>query len=188
MANDHRNPWQISSSKYDGTRHRVWTCAYPLQDRPQYRDDVTPYFTLLVPAHTVVEEGNGDHWSSPFDVVACFYAAKYYQVMVLCKETGTEYYCNSCTIADIDEIHREVRFADMDLDLLVDQTGVVRVVDHNEFERNRVLFHYPDYVSLRVQADLEELKKSVRLRQGVFSSKRYDWRHKQGWPPRDANG
>ncbi len=188
MANENCNTWQIRSSKYDGTSHRLWTRAYPLQDHPLYRGDATPYFTLLVPAHTVVEEGNGDRWSSPYDVVACFYAAKYYQVMVLYKETGTEYYCNSCTIAEIDENRQEVRFADMDLDLLVDQTGDARVVDQSEFEQNRLLLHYPEYVSLRVQTDLEELKKSVRLRQGVFSPKRYDWRHKQGLPSRDANG
>ena len=187
MGNENSKPWQIRSSKYDGTNHRLWTRAIPLQNGPQYRNETTPYFTLLIPAHTIVEEGGGNRWSSPYDVVACFYAAKYYQVMVLYKATGTEYYCNSCTVADIDEVHQEVRFIDMDLDLLIDRRGDMRVVDLDDFERNRMLYHYPDDVCLRVQTDLEELKKSVRLRQGVFSPKRNDWRHGRE-PFRDANG
>lgn len=161
--------WKIISRKYDGSVHRIWTSAYPLQPRPLYKSETLPVFSLLIPARTLVEEGNGDSWSSSYNVVACFYAAKYFQVMMLQKRSGLEFYCNCCTVAEIDESRQEVRFIDMDLDVLVDANSSMRVVDHEEFAENRELYKYPEDLCLRVEEDLEDLKRQVRQRRGVFA-------------------
>ena len=161
--------WIIESMKYDGQRHRVWTNAQALQPYPDYRGEFVPYFMLSVKAHTPVIEANGYQWSSPYDVIACFYAAKHYQVMVLCKQPVFEYYCNSCTVAQIDTASRRVWFVDLDLDLVVDKNHVPRVVDREEYEENIVRFGYPDALCQRVEEDLEELTKQVRLQRGIFS-------------------
>lgn len=128
-----------------------------------------PLFSLLVPAQTDVIEANGETWSSTYDVVACFYAAKHYQVMILKKRTGWQYYCNSCAVAEIDQEHRQVRFVDLDLDLLVDAEGSMRIADRDEFADHAIAYGYPQALQDRVEQDLEELMRQVRQRRGVFS-------------------
>jgi len=166
---DERQPWTIISQKFDGSTHRLWTCAYPLQARPLYKSEDLPHFTLFIPAYAEVIEGGGEVWSSTYDVLACFYAAKHYQVMLLQKSLGNEFYCNSCSIPEINEERREVRFVDLDLDLLVDRLGLTRVVDRIEFALNQKRFGYPAELCARVEQDLEELVRQARLRRGVFA-------------------
>lgn len=174
MIFDQEHRWRICSRKYDGSFHRLWTCAYPQQMNSLFSDEFTPHLSLLIPARTKVVEASGKNWSSPYDVIACFFAEKYYQVMVLLKEGGTEYYCNSCTIAKIDEIEREVNFVDLDIDLLVDASGAMRVVDQQEFEDNKFHYQYPAPVVASVLRDLDDLQKMASNRLGVFSHKAYE--------------
>jgi len=162
--------WTIISRKFDGSLHRRWTRAHPLQPSPQYKGDEIPQFSLLIPAFTPVQEGDGHSWTSSYDVVACFYALRHYQVMMLKKVAGTEYYCNSCSMAEIDEVAHEVRFIDLDLDLLVDHSGLMRLVDDDEFAVNRVRYGYSEDLCQRVERDLEHLMGQVRHRRGVFSA------------------
>ncbi len=185
MKIDVSQRWQICSSKYDGSFHRLWTCAYPQQATPMYVDDTVPYFSLLVPARTSVMEPSGQVWSSPYDVIACFYATKHYQVMILLKANGTEYYCNSCGIPEIDTTKREVRFVDLDLDLLVDHTRSMRVVDRVEFERHASRYHYSEEMVARVEQDLDELLQMVSNHRGVFSED-HEWRRRNRLTSYDA--
>lgn len=162
-------PWTILSQKYDGSVHRRWTCAYPLRDRPLYQAEVLPFFSLQIPAFAKVEESDGATWSSAYDVTACFYAAKHYQVMVLHKLTGVQYYCNACSVVEIEESSRQVRYIDLDLDLLVDADGSPRMVDQEEFAVNHVRFGYPNALCERVEHEMHELMRQVRQRKGVFA-------------------
>jgi len=162
--------WKIESFKYDGKIHRTWTCALPLEPLSINRDEFNPDFMMTIPAHSTVLEANGKEWSSPYDVVACFYEGKHYQVMVLRKDNDNEYYCNSCTIAKISEQDKTVSFIDMDLDLLVDKMRKLRVVDQREFEVNSRIYHYPEELKMNVKSDLSELKRQVRMQKGIFSN------------------
>ncbi|PWI58108.1 DUF402 domain-containing protein [Sulfoacidibacillus thermotolerans] len=170
--------WRIRSIKYDGSFHRLWTCAYPLQTQQEEQRGDALTFAMWIPAGEKVLEPTGVTWDSPYDVIACFYSSKFYQVMILLKEGKTEYYCNSCTPPEIDITQREVRFVDLDLDLLVDATGTMRVVDQSEFLRNAVEYAYPEEIMLRVQEDLGELQQMAQGRKGVFSINRSEWRRK----------
>ena len=182
MTEDTLSLWRIESRKYDGSLHRVWPKAIPLQTSPIYREDTLPYFSLLLPAHSPVIESSGEIWSSSYDVIACFFAGKYYQVMVLCKSIGTEYYCNSCSIASIDTQARLVSYIDMDLDVIIDHRRHVRIVDQDEYEQHAKKYRYPMPLQSKVQADLEKLVRQVRLQKGIFA-KGYSWKIKKSDSP-----
>ncbi len=162
-------PWRIESRKYDGSLHRVWESSYPLYSVTPNRDEYAPDFMLKIPANAKVIEADGKEWGSAYDVIACFYAHRHYQVMVLRKGRMNEFYCNICTIAEIESEKRLVKFIDLDLDLLIDKTRTLRVVDQDEFEANSLLYGYPEELMMRAQADLAELMRQARRQKGVFS-------------------
>lgn len=163
--------WKIESRKYDDSLHRLWTCCRPVPVGPLPRGaGPAPAAAFLIPARTVVREKSGQEWSSDYQVVAYFFAGVHFQVMALCKESGREFYCNSCTPPELDKIRRVVRYVDMDLDVLVDRFFSARVLDRTEFVENTVKFGYPQALVDRVQEDLRGLLKAIRLRRGVFSA------------------
>ncbi len=166
---DQNDSWRIMSHKYDGKIHRVWTCAYPIKKNSTYHDEFVPDLMLRIPAYAKVVEANGKEWSSNYDVIACFYERMYYQVMVLRKGHHNEYYCNSCTVAEISQKSKTVSFIDLDLDLIIDKNHIMRVVDQNEFEENSMRYQYPEELKMRVKNDLSELMRQVRQQKGVFS-------------------
>ncbi len=166
---DQNDCWRIKSHKYDGAIHREWTCAYPIHRSYSRHDEFAPNLMLRIPAHTKVVESDGKEWSSSYDVIACFYERMHYQVMVLRKGHYNEYYCNSCTVAEISRQSRTVSFIDLDLDLIVDKNHGLRVVDQDEFEENSKRYHYPEDLKMHVRADLSELIRQVRQHKGVFS-------------------
>lgn len=161
--------WKIESQKYDGKMHRLWTCARPISIDTIVKDEYSPDFLLQIPAFTKVIDASGKEWSSNYDVVACFFSEKHYQVMVLKKTPYTEYYCNSCSIAEVDNLEQVVRFIDFDLDLLVNSGWGMKVVDRQEFEEHAILYGYPVKIINAVESDLLELQRQVRARKGVFA-------------------
>lgn len=147
---------QIISRHVDGTNHRRWLCALETPDP----------WSFLVPPGALVEEATGRQWSSPYPVILSFWPTVFYQVCTLLKADSTDYYCNIITPPDYDGASREVKFYDLDLDVVATPSQV-DLVDEEEFERRK--YTYPaEWVREAVHA-AEGLLAFARSGRGAFS-------------------
>lgn len=147
----------LVSTHLDGTAHRVWQRTTPLCDA----------WSFLIAAGDPVREADGREWSSPYPVVAWFWPDTFYQVFLLQKGTGPEYYCNVITPPRYDGTTHSVHFCDLDLDVRVDASGV-RVVDEEEFAER--LVNYPSAVVTAAKWAQDTLVRLAYARQGPFSA------------------
>ncbi|WAH39299.1 DUF402 domain-containing protein [Alicyclobacillus dauci] len=110
----------------DGSIHRTWL---------NVRKTVSRGIYLISPKSPVLES-DGTSWSSDYPVVAFFWPRSFFQVFMLLKETGTDYYCN-VTLPPV--IGNDVVFVDLDLDVVV-TGGQAEVVDRREFDERKVAY------------------------------------------------
>jgi protein associated with RNAse G/E len=139
----------------------VWSSA---QTTPE------PWAFYIGPGQPVIE-GNGSSWHSDYPVVALFWPDRYYQVFLLLKREGPEYYCNVITPPFYDGRAGEVRFIDLDLDVYVDSD--VRLLDEDEFERRRG--KYPVEWAERATEAAAELVRLAERRAGPFQPAVAQW-------------
>ncbi|WDL98675.1 DUF402 domain-containing protein [Alicyclobacillus sp. ALC3] len=147
----------LVSTHWNGTAHRVWQRAEPYLDA----------WSFLIEAGDSVLEADGRVWSSPYPVVAWFWPEAFYQVFLLQKDSGAEYYCNVITPPQYDGLTHSVQFCDLDIDVRVD-VGGVRVVDEDEFAQRRV--NYPSSLVAAALAARDTLVTLANARQGPFSA------------------
>jgi protein associated with RNAse G/E len=79
--------------------------------------------------------------------------------------TISQYYCNINVPAKIDG--NIVSFVDLDLDY-IQRGGKWQVVDEEEFERNAIIFSYPDELIQRARKDLNSLQERIERKQFPF--------------------
>ncbi|MFB5192288.1 DUF402 domain-containing protein [Alicyclobacillus fastidiosus] len=142
----------IVSIRADGSPHRQWTGVLPTMMRGAYR----------IPAGSPVVEANGATWSSDYPVVAFFWPNVYFQVFMLLKETGTDYYCNVMTPA---LVAKDIVYIDLDLDVIVTD-GQVKLVDEREFNERKSAYR-PEWVQAATTTS-QWLVQQAKRRQGVF--------------------
>lgn len=159
---------KIRSFKVGEEPHRTWLDAR-LTDDP---------WAFWVPANTPVEEASGSPWSSDFPVIMQFWPERFYQVCLLLKESGTEYYCNVVSPPRFDWSSEIVSFIDLELDVVV-ANGRVSLVDEDEFAARRGEMT-PALAANAVTA-AEHLMTLAREKTGPFSPATakywHDWLH-----------
>ncbi|GGJ05689.1 UPF0374 protein YgaC [Alicyclobacillus cellulosilyticus] len=147
---------KLCSLRADGRPHRTWTNV-EATDEP---------WSFYIPAGSPVVEADGRVWSSPYPVVAHFFAGCFYQVFRLLKASGEEYYCNVITPPVWDASHTAVVFHDLDLDVYVAPDGV-RVLDEEEFAAQQA--NYPAEWVTEARRAAAELVRMANAGEGVFS-------------------
>ncbi|MBO0992461.1 DUF402 domain-containing protein [Bacillus sp. SD088] len=80
----------------------------------------------------------------------------------------TSYYCNVALPSEFE--NNQIRFIDLDLDLIKKRQGDWQVVDEDEFEENSVKYHYTPELKKRALLELEELKRKVADKEFPFNS------------------
>jgi protein associated with RNAse G/E len=151
----------VVSRKHDGSFHRLWKKGWVVQREP---------LVIRVDAGEHVVEADGREWWSPFPVFLWFHPSLWFNVMILCKEEGTGYYCNIASPPCFDAIEQRYVFVDYDLDVRVETDGSFQVVDRDEYLANAKRFGYPVEVKTRVNAGLEELLKRLQEKQVPFTN------------------
>lgn len=170
---------RIVSYHGDGSQHREWTRAVTTREP----------WTFIIPPGELVKESSGSTWASDYPVVAFFWPDRYYQVFLLLKSTGEEYYCNIITppvyqsssegeASDSDKTAADswVQFVDLDLDVYVSQPAhdvQVRQLDRDEFELRK--HSYAREWVEQAEAANEELVRLAKSRTGPFSPATAAW-------------
>jgi uncharacterized protein len=89
-------------------------------------------------------------------------------VLVYFDERGgiLEYHCDAALAATIEG--RDIRFIDLDIDLIVGPDFLCFERDHEDFERNRSLMGYPEHVVAAARAGIEAARKLLVERATPF--------------------
>ena len=91
----------------------------------------------------------------------CFSLKDWYTIaMEIDQGEVTAYYCNIAMPSRIE--NDQLRFVDLDLDLVKPRDEKWKVVDQNEFESNSVKYNYPPELKEKTVQALDELRKKLR--------------------------
>lgn len=150
---------KMQSYKHDGREHRRWVKLYEL---PGERG------VLCIEPDTPVVESDGKLWSSPFPVIYWVHPEKWYNVAVLCRETGTAYYCNVASPVQYEEAEHLYTFIDYDVDLIVNEDGVGEIVDEEELTEHAHAMQYPPDVLNKIAEATAELVALQEAQEGPF--------------------
>jgi uncharacterized protein len=150
---------RMQSYKHDGRKHRGWVKLYELPGEKG---------VMWIEPDTSVVESNGSEWSSPFPVIYWVHSEKWYNVAVLCKETGTGYYCNVASPIKYEDEQDTYTFIDYDVDLIVNEDGVYEVVDEEELTEHAQAMQYPSDILHKIAEATAELVALFEAQEGPF--------------------
>ena len=150
MASDAPHRVRIVSTKYDGTLRDSYEA--------QLLDHVGPVLRLKVPAGTLVYEGKRAALVEAEDnAVEIYFTDRWYNVWHFKEHTTYPnlWYANVALPARLDG--DTLCWVDLDIDIRCYLDGSLRVLDEDEFARNRVEMSYPDEVVNRAIAARDEM-------------------------------
>lgn len=156
----------IKSFKHDGHLHRVW-----LENWRVPADKLTPEhqaqaLQVFVNCQTRIREADGREWTSRIPGVSFFIPNKWYNVVALIEGDGIRYYCN--VASPYYQSGNVLTYIDYDLDVILNQRGEIHVLDEDEYNKHKKLYHYSQAVEDKVKAGLQELLGAVQRREEPF--------------------
>ncbi|GFN31127.1 DUF402 domain-containing protein [Paenibacillus xylaniclasticus] len=161
-------PCMIKSFKHNGRLHRLWHRNWLVPADRLAPEHAALSMTVLINRQTPIQEADGKLWKSRVPAVSFFIPGEWYNIVALLEDGGIRYYCNVAspvTRSDDDVL----TYIDYDLDVIRTADGGVHVVDRDEFERHRLIYHYPDIVIDKVEAGLQQLLSRVKAQEAPFN-------------------
>lgn len=163
MADESGSATLIKSFKHDGHLHRVW-----LENWRVPREKLKPGhrkkdIQVFVNCQTRIRESDGREWVSRIPGVSFFLPGKWYNVVALLEDEGVRYYCN--VASPFYQSGNVLTYIDYDLDVILNHKGEVHVLDEDEYNKHKKMYHYSLEVEEKVKAGLEELLELVQQRQ-----------------------
>ncbi|MBI4570546.1 MAG: DUF402 domain-containing protein [Chloroflexi bacterium] len=154
---------RVCSTKYDGSPHWEYDSSFVLEEGP-----------LLVTLNFAGQELQTwqGPWTTPYDTRNHFWADRWYNVMrrELPRGGGLHsWYCNITTPALYDG--ETVRYADLDLDVIVPVGGGPQLLDEDEFLENSRRIGYPPEVIEQARRAVDELLALARGRRFPFDAR-----------------
>ena len=129
----------IKSYKHGGALHRTWNNGFLLKETDEY--------FVVGSLKTQITESNGGTWEAKEPAITLYSKIYWYNVVCMFKEGGISYYANIATPTILDKKDGTLKFVDYDVDIRLDQSGKVQVVDLVEFRVNSKLYSYPEEVN-----------------------------------------
>ncbi|MBD2848366.1 DUF402 domain-containing protein [Paenibacillus sp. IB182496] len=158
--------YQIKSFKHNGSLHRTWLENWLVPEAELTREHRSESMLVLINQATPIREANGKCWVSRVPALSFFIPEQWFNVVALLERSGIRYYCN---VASPPYVYDNVlTYIDYDLDVIRTVEGAVHVVDRDEYEYHKALYHYPAIVEEKVKAGLHGLTARIRLGQTPF--------------------
>jgi|HigsolmetaAR202D_1030399.scaffolds.fasta_scaffold00118_23 Uncharacterized domain/protein associated with RNAses G and E len=151
----------IYNQKYDGTQ--IYQCRAELVD---WGDDWLVWHTPVGTSMQLPRTGTAfqvDHISIGY----VWLKRPYYVVADFTPSMGFQrYYCNIVLPPRLDG--NVLRFIDLDLDLLIDDSGRTQLMDVAEFEANKQTLRYPNDVETLAWSAVAEVERMVQFNMMPF--------------------
>ncbi|WP_409343044.1 DUF402 domain-containing protein [Paenibacillus sp. MBLB4367] len=173
--------YTIKSFKHDGRLHRVWLQNWRVPANALHPDHAAEGMLVFVNSHTRIREADGTEWTSKVPGVSFFIPGQWFNIVALLEHNGIRYYCNVASPPY--EAGQVVTYIDYDLDVIRMMNGETVLVDEDEYERHKAVYHYSPMIEEKVQAGLSGLLGRLERRAEPFNDKRvyayYDmWRNR----------
>ncbi len=156
----------IKSFKHNGHIHRLWQQNWLVpEDRmaSEHRDES---MIVLINRQTPIQESDGKQWISRVPAVSFFIPGEWFNVVALLEASGVRYYCN---VASPPYLQGGVlTYIDYDLDVIRTADGSRYIVDQDEYEQHKLLYHYPRQVEDKVRQGLNALLSRIEHKQAPF--------------------
>lgn len=149
----------IQSYKHDEQVHRIW----------RHTQIVDASDNLIVTAHkkTRVYEQTGRSWYTKEPAVCYFYNDRWYNIIVMFKKGGIQYYCNIASPYIFDG--EGIKYIDYDLDVKLFSDGTYIILDRNEYEINAHSMEYGEKLREILEENLEFLVNEIENKKPPFN-------------------
>ncbi|MBW7455201.1 DUF402 domain-containing protein [Paenibacillus sepulcri] len=165
---DNYRPSVIKSFKHNGRLHRMWLENSLLPDQLTAPEHAAESMYILINRQTPIQEADGGMWTSRVPAVSFFIPGQWYNIVALLENEGIRYYCN---VASPPYFQDDVlTYIDYDLDVIVAQDRSVHVVDVEEYELHKAMYHYSKEVDRKVQEGLHGLLDRVESGKAPFNN------------------
>ena len=156
---------QIVALKHNGTISKVFRDQTVVWDS----DDCIVFYSDQ--GTRVDEVRKGTHWISHYPAYKILLKNEYYNIVIVEKENGLEYYCNLAT-PPIAAPHK-ITYIDYDIDIILAPDGTITVHDIEEFHERKILYGYPDNIVARMLKLQPEIQARLMQRKDYFSEDFY---------------
>ncbi|AEI39160.1 hypothetical protein PM3016_478 [Paenibacillus mucilaginosus 3016] len=154
------HPYLIKSFKHDGHLHRMWLKNWLVPDDLLHESHRAESMLVLINSQTKIVEADGKEWVSRIPGISFFIPKMWFNVVALIEEHGVRYYCNVASPPYVN--NRIITYIDYDLDVIRMPAGDIHVVDQDEYEQHKILYHYSSIVDGKVKQGLNALLARVR--------------------------
>ncbi|WP_270165318.1 DUF402 domain-containing protein [Paenibacillus sp. SYP-B4298] len=178
-------PCIIKSFKHDGHLHRMWLQNWLVPPSRLDAAHVSESMIVLINQQTPIQESDRKVWVSKVPAVSFFIPGQWFNVVALIEDAGIRYYCN---VASPPYLYEGVlTYIDYDLDVIRTWDGSMHVVDREEYEAHKLLYHYPGIVQDKVSEGLSRLIGRVRGQKAPFQDELV-YRYFDEWKNREEEG
>lgn len=159
----------IKSFKHDGHLHRMWLENWRVPAEQLQEEHHQDGMLVFVNCHTKIVEADGKEWISRIPGISFFIPKRWFNVVALMEEAGIRYYCN---VASPPYVSGQVlTYIDYDLDVIRMPGGDVQIVDQEEYERHKTLYHYSAVVDSKVRHGLKDVLARIDSGQAPFDDR-----------------
>ncbi|PZD95746.1 hypothetical protein DNH61_13885 [Paenibacillus sambharensis] len=158
----------IKSFKHNGSLHRMWLENWLVPAERLHEEHAAESMIVLINEETPVLEGSGKRWISKVPAVTFFAPGHWFNVVALLEHAGVRYYCN--VASPVHQYENVYTYIDYDLDVIRYPDGASHVVDREEYEMNKQLYHYPGDLRNKVASGLGMLLDKIRRGEPPFRS------------------
>ncbi|PWV97957.1 hypothetical protein DFQ01_11939 [Paenibacillus cellulosilyticus] len=159
-------PCMIKSFKHNGRLHRFWHRNWLVPKERLAKEHAEQSMNVLINRQTPIQEADGKLWTSRVPAVSFFIPGEWFNVVALLEDNGIRYYCN--VASPMMQNEDVFTYIDYDLDVIRTADGGIHVVDRDEYERHKQMYHYPDIVLDKVEHGLQSLLRRARSANAPF--------------------
>ncbi|MBP1157537.1 MULTISPECIES: DUF402 domain-containing protein [unclassified Paenibacillus] len=175
----------IKSFKHDGHLHRMWLKNWLVPENLLHEDHRGESMLVLINSQTKIIEADGKEWVSRIPGVSFFIPNQWFNVVALLEEAGIRYYCNVASPPYV--CGKVITYIDYDLDVIRMPSGEIYVVDQDEYEQHKQLYHYSSIVDGKVKQGLKGLLARVRGAEPPFDDEHIKFYYER-WREHGAEG
>lgn len=156
----------IKSFKHNGRLHRFWHRNWLVPAERLSQEHAALSMHVLINRQTPIQEADGKLWTSRVPAVSFFMPGEWFNVVALLEDNGIRYYCNVASpMMQNDDVFT---YIDYDLDVIRTAEGGIHIVDRDEYERHKLVYHYPGIVTEKVESGLQKLLRRARAGEAPF--------------------
>ncbi|GKU80597.1 DUF402 domain-containing protein [Paenibacillus sp. L3-i20] len=145
----------IKSFKHNGHIHRLWQQNWVVPNEYLSAEHQEESLIVLINRQTPIIEADGKQWVSRVPAVSFFIPGQWFNIVALLEAGGVRYYCNITSPPYLQG--GVLTYIDYDLDVIRTADGSKYIVDQDEYEHHKVLYHYPQAVQDKVRDGLNIL-------------------------------